>query len=177
MLTSQVLMMAKVEIKGIQELAKKLNRDLRIKLNILFRDKVLRENIGKIIVADIKDKVNFGQPSEATLKWRKRYDKTNTTDRAYSRGRLNAVFTGELMKDLASNVKGVPTISAFEVQNSDKLHKQYKGKNGSIGKRTPFSTISKHLIDDLGYDYLQLSKEAREDITNIIKKELYKLLR
>lgn len=168
--------MARVRIKGVQELAKRLNRNLKIQLNKLFRNKALRLKIGAMVIADIKKNVSFGSPEDSTYRWRERYDILNQTDPAYRRNKLNAVFTGELLEDLKNSVRGVPTEKAFEIEHSDKLHKRYQGVNGKIGKRTPYSTISEHLIDDLGYNYLQLSEKGKKQIANLIKDEIAKLL-
>jgi hypothetical protein len=169
--------MAKVKIKGIDELAKKLNSNLRIQSNKLFRDKDLRAKIGSMIVADIKKNVDMGAASKATIESRKRLEQTNNTDSAYKRGRIKAVFTGELLKDLGSSVVGVPTKSQFEVEHSSKLHKKYKGKNGAIGKRIAFDKLSSILIDDMGYNYIKLSDKAQKDIANLIRDRFLSLLR
>ena len=168
--------MAKVKSKGIDQLTRKLNRDLKIMLNKLFRDKNLRLQIGAIVANDIKKNVSFGSPATSTLKWRKRYGPLNNTDPAYSQGKLNAVFTGELLNDLATNVKGVTTTKSFDIEHSDKRHKKYQGVTKKIGSRSPYSEISKGLIDVLGYDYMKISDKARTKIVNLIRQEITKLL-
>jgi hypothetical protein len=168
--------MAKIKIKGVEELAKSLNRNLRIKFNILFRDKVLRKKIGAMVVADIKKNVDMGPAAKSTVKWRNTHDKLNTTDPAYKPTRVKAVFTGELLKDLGNSVLSDPTEYQFIVEHSDKLHSRYKGKNGPIGKKIAYSKLSEYLIDDMGYDYLQLSDTGKKQITKLIKDEIVKLL-
>lgn len=169
--------MAKVKVKGIQELARKLNANLRIATNKLFRDKGIREKIGSIVVSDIKKNVSFGSPAKSTIKTRKYLEKFNTTDSAYSRNKLNAVFTGELLKDLQNNVIGNTNDLEFIVEHSDKKHKKYKSKNGSFGKSIAFDKLSSILIDDLGYDYLQLTDKAKKKIANLIRDRFFDLLK
>lgn len=168
--------MAKIKIKGIKEVSKKLDKDIRIELNKVLRNPVLRLKIGDIVVNDIKGNVNFGSPAPSTLKWRERYDQINPTDPAYSRNKLNAVFTGELLEDLRTNVRAYPTELTFEVGHSDKRHKKYQGVTKKIGSRAKYSEISGYLVNDLGYDYFQLTKKAQSEITKLIQDELFKLL-
>jgi len=168
--------MATIKVKGTKELAKRLNRDLNIKLNKLFRDKNLRSEIGVIVVADIKKNVEFGAPSSSTLKWRKTYDKLNKTDSAYDRNKIKAVFTGELLADLGKNVLGNTTDKTFVIGNSDKLHKKYRGKSGLIGKKVSFSKIAEYLVNDLKYDFLKLSDEGRDKILSLVRDRIFKLL-
>ena len=168
--------MAKVRVKGVNELAAKLNRNLRIELNKLFRDADLRRKIGSIIAEDIKDNVNFGAPSAATDEWRGRYEPYNTTDPKYDRSKLNATFTGELLADLASNVKAIPSELTFLVEHSKKKHKRYSGPNGKIGKSVLYSKISSYLVNDLNYDYFKLSDRGQKLITDEIRKVFFKLL-
>jgi hypothetical protein len=168
--------MAKIKIKGVKEVSEKLNRNIRIELNKILRDPVLRQRIGQIVVDDIKANVNFGSPAPSTLKWRETYDPINPTDPAYSRNKLNAVFTGELLEDLKNNVRAFPTELTFEIAHSDKRHKKYQGVTKKIGSRSKYSEISEGLVKDLGYDYFKLTKKAQSEITKQIKEELFKLL-
>lgn len=168
--------MAKIKVTGIKELSEKLNRNLRIELNKIFSNADLRNRVGEIIVSDIKANTDFGSPAPSTLKWRERYEKTNKTDPAYQRDKLNATFTGELLDDLQKNVKGFPTSLTFEIGHSDKLHSQYNGKKGKIGKKTPYKVISQNLIEELEYDYFRLSQQAQRLIVEEIKKEFFKVL-
>jgi len=168
--------MARVKLKGIQELSQRLNADLRIKMNRLFRNESIRLQVGRIIVDDIKENVNFGSPAESTLKWRKRYDRINNTDPAYDRGKLNATFTGELLEDLVKNIRANPTEMSYTVEHSNKKHSKYQGVTKKIGSMTPYNEISKYLIDDLGYDYFKLTPNAKAEIVNLIREEFFKLL-
>jgi hypothetical protein len=109
------------------------------------------------------------------LAWRKIYDKLNITDPAYSRGKINITFTGELLKDLIRDVRAITTKRQFEVAHSDKKHKPYKGKNGKIGGSPPYKTIQKRL-QGLGYDYLTISKAALNKIQTAVQKKLLEIL-
>lgn len=168
--------MAKVKLKGIQELSQRLNANLRIQLNKLFRDDKIRKQIGEWIIEDIKNNVDFGSPAKSTLKWRKRYDPINDTDPAYRRGKLNATFTGELLQDLANNIRANPTDMSYTVEHSNKRHSKYQGVTKMIGSMTPYDEISSYLINDLGYDYFQLTPGARAKIVDLIRTEFFKLL-
>lgn len=169
------VLMAKVKIKGVQKLASSLNANMRVAVNKLMRDANLRDKIGSIIVKDIKENVDMGAASPVTVKIREYFEKYNVTDPAYSRSRVKAVFTGQLMEDLRKNVKSITTEMAFEVKNSDKKHKGYKTKNGKT-KGESFSKISGWIVDDLGYNYFQLTQEAQAAITNEVQNVLFKIL-
>lgn len=168
--------MAKIKVKGIKELSEKINRDLNIEVNKLFRDKDLRDAIGTIIAEDIKTNQNFGVPAPSTLDWRTRYDPVNATDPKYARHKLNATFTGELLDDLASNVKGITTEKAFIIEHSDGRHKKYQGIKKKIGSRSKYKDISEGLVNDLGYDYFNISKEAQTEVTQLVKDKIFQLL-
>lgn len=168
--------MAKVNIKGIDKLSKTLDRNLKIEVSKLFRNQELRLRIGQIVVKDIKENVNFGSPAESTLDWRKRYDPINFTDPTYRRNKLSAVFTGELLNDLATSIKARPTDRSFEIAHSEKRHKKYQGVTKKIGSRSTYKEISEGLVSNLGYDYFKLTQKTRKLITNEVREELLKLL-
>lgn len=168
--------MAKVKIKGVEAAAKKLSINLRVQVLKMFRNPLIRKQVGEIIIEDIKDNVNFKSPEEFTLKWRKRYDPLNKTDPKYSRNKLNATFTGELLEDLKNNVRADTKNLSFVVEHSNKKHKKYQGVTKKIGSRSKYSDISEGLVDKLGYDYFKLTDEARDKITKLVREELFKLL-
>ena len=164
--------MAKVKIKGADELAKTLQRDLRITLNKVFRDKELRREVGDIVVNDIKENVNFGSAADLTVRTREYLEQYNRTDPAYVRSDIKAVFTGALLEDLANNVKGIPTKSTFEVKHSKKKHPGYETLDGRT-KRIPFQELSDILINDFGYDYFELSEDAQNLILEAVQDKFF----
>lgn len=168
--------MARVKIEGIKDLSSRLKRNIRIEVSKLFRDEDLRIQIGDIVVEDIKENADFGRPAESTERWREIYDRLNSTDSSYDRNKLNAVFTGELLEDLRTNVLAVPTEFSYEIGHSNNLHKKYRGKGGLIGTRTPYSEISDYLINGLEYNYMVLSTEAKTRITELIQEKIFELL-
>lgn len=153
-----------------------LKRKINIAITKLLQSKELREKIGKTIVEAIKDK-SMGSAAYSTKKWRERYEKLNKTDPKYSRSKINATFTGELLNDLMTNVKANTPKKQFIVGNSSKLHKKYQGVTKKIGSRSPYKEIAKGLINDLGYDYLEVSDDTREKIIKLIRKEITKILK
>jgi hypothetical protein len=167
--------MARVNVKGVDELAQRLNRSLRIELNKLFRDKALRKQVGEVVVADIRKNVNFGEAADSTLKTREYLERFNTTDRAYVKSDIKAVFSGKLLADLQKNVKGFPTKSTFEIAHSSRQHPGYKTANGRT-KKIDYTELSEYLIDDLGYNYIQLSEEAEKKILEIVQDKFFELL-
>lgn len=169
--------MAKVKIEGLDKVQRALNRNLKIQVNKLFRDEELRKKVGVIVVKDIKENVDMAEASDKTKKWREVYGKLNKTDPAYNKDRIKAVFTGELLEDLKTNVKGFPTERTFEIGHSNKKHKKYQGVTKKIGSRSTYSEISDGLVKKLGYNYFQLTDEAQKEIADLIKEALFKLIR
>lgn len=168
--------MARVKIEGIKSLEKKLKLSYRAAIRKMLRSKPVRLEVGDIFVKDIKENVDFGTPSESTLKWRKRYDSLNQTDPAYKRNKIKGVFTGELFEDLKNNVKADTTQLSWEISHSKKKHKKYQGVTKKIGSRSSYQDISKGLVDKLGYDYFQLSSKGKNKILKVVKRELNKLI-
>ena len=151
---------------------KKAQSSIRKTITKALRSKDIRAGIGDIVVDAIKAS-KLGSPAKATVAHRKYLEKYNQTSDAYKRGVVNAIFTGELMKDLANNVKFTTGSDGvgYEIQNSGKKHKKYKGKKKSIGSRTPYKVIQDRLID-LGYDYLFIEDETVDKLVKFIRKQL-----
>ena len=168
--------MANIKIKGIKNLEAKINRSLKIEINKLFRDKDLRLQIGQLVVADIKQNYDGGRPAESTIKWRERYDQLNQTDPQYNRNKIKALFTGELLNDLATNIKADTINKQFVMEHSSKLHKKYQGVTKKIGKRIAFDKLSGYLIDDMGYNYMVLSDEVQKEIVKLVREKILKLI-
>ena len=147
--------MATLKVKNLKNVEKALTRNIRVKINKIFRDKSLRSDVGEIVAKDIKAQ-SWGEPETSTLRWRKLYQQYNKTDHKYKQNKINITFTGELLEDLSKNVKAIPTKKSFEIKQSDKLHKKYKGKKKLLGKkRSKYSDIHDGL-ESLGYDYLNI---------------------
>lgn len=164
--------MATVKIKGADVLAKALNRKLRIVLNKVFRDKDLRKLVGKIIADDIKANVDFRAAKPSTIKTREYLERFNTTDPQYKKTRVKALFSGQLINDLANNVKGFPTKQTFEVKHSGKKHKGYKTKNGKT-KSIPFQELSDILVNDMNLNYFNITDEAQAEILEAVQNKFF----
>jgi hypothetical protein len=160
---------------------KKLNKipaTIRKEITKELRQKEIRQEIGDIVAETIKDEI-AGAPAPLTLKWRERYDSLNKTDEKYGRFKINFTFTGELLRDLARNVK-LSTVAqkiVFLFQNSDRKHSKYQGVTKKIGSRSPYSKIAEGLRGH-GYDYPKINESAvkmarkfvREKILDKLKK-------
>lgn len=166
--------MAKVKVIGLDTLAKKINSKIIIEINKIFRNKLLMAKIGDIIIDDIKNNVDFGSASKELEKYREYLEKYNKTDSKYERNRIKGLFTGELFQDLRNNIKADTTKKEYIIEHSNKLHSRYNGKKGKIGKAIAYNELSKILINDLNYDYFQLTEDAKSKINNLLKKEITK---
>ena len=179
-----------VKIKGLQELRKRLNYRFKIVMNKTLRDKALRLEIGKIIAQDIRDNFDNGTTvlaSPITRAFREFLEQYNSTHPDYRRARINITFTGELLDDLAKNVKADTTKLAFVVEHSNKKHKNYKsggtfkgkkeqvtskaGKTRNVTVRLTHKEITEHLIKK-GYDYIKVSDDAEKIILKLIKNKI-----
>ena len=96
--------MARVTIKNLDQLRKKLNSKFKIVLNKTLRDKGLRLKIGRLIEADIRKNFSKTVKSPATTAFRKYFEQYHETHSTYNRSKINITFTGELLNDLATNV-------------------------------------------------------------------------
>lgn len=169
--------MATFKLKGVKDLESRLKRNLLIEINKLFRDKALRDQIGQLVIDDIKKNYESSKPpSEGTLRWREVYDKLNKTDPAYKPTKIKAVFTGELLEDLRKNIKADTTTKSFVIEHSDKKHSKYQGVTKKIGSRSPYSEISKGLIEDYGHNYMTLSPDAQTKITEIVRDKIFEII-
>jgi hypothetical protein len=165
--------MAKVKVTGL----KGLRSNIRKQITTGLRQKEIRDDIGQIVSKDIKEK-SQGAPASSTLEWRKRYDPINKTDPKYNRNQIKFVFTGELLADLASNVRLAlkSGLVSYIVENSKKLHKKYNGVTKKIGSRSPYNKIAEGLRD-LGYAYPNISKKSQKSILKMIKLRLNRFLK
>tara|TARA_R110000868_G_C10972548_1_gene770429 strand:- start:19898 stop:20476 length:579 start_codon:yes stop_codon:yes gene_type:complete len=178
-----------IKITGLTQLRRKLNSKFKIVMNKTMRDKILRNKVGAIIAADIRK--NFKRtPSSATRKFREYFEKYNDTHSDYDINNINITFTGELLNDLASNVKADTVNLLFIVEHSDKKHKLLKGarkskaktitvtsKSGKSRQARPQKTnkeISEILINDLKLDYLKVTDSAQSEIIKLLRKEISK---
>jgi hypothetical protein len=154
---------------------KQVETRLRQRIIKALRSKRIRELIGDTVVKAIKERKDFGAPKESTEKQRRYLERYNSTDPAYDRNKINAVFTGELLADLEKNVRLVSKKGSvsFEIAQSDKRHKKYQGKTKKVGSRSKYSEIQKGL-EDLGYNYLFVDDKAVDELIDLIRQELLK---
>lgn len=169
--------MPKIKLKNIDNVAKALNRSLRIELNKLFRDTALRLKVGEIVEADIKKNFIGKSAEDSTKKVRDYLIKNgNIPDNAYSRDRAKAIFTGKLLDDLSKSVKGFPTQSTFEISHSNKKHHGYKTAKGRT-KKISYTELSDILVNNLKINYFVLSDKAQKDIAELIIDKFSTLIR
>lgn len=167
--------MASVTVKNLSNVKKAVTKNLRVKINRIFSDKQVRLDIGQIVKQDIQS-TNFGSAGPVTQAYRRYFEQYNATDPTYNRSKINITFTGELLEDLAKNVKGSPTTKQFIIEHSNKLHKKYSKKKGKTkGARVTYSFISEQIYR-LGYRYLIFSNRAKAQLTKVVRKKLEQLL-
>jgi hypothetical protein len=182
--------MARVTIRNLNQLRKKLNSKFKVVINKTLRDKGLRLKIGRIIEADIRKNFNKTVKSDATLAFRKYFEQYNETHPTYNRSKINITFTGELLNDLATNVLADTTNLGFIIGHSDKKHSFYKTA-GKSKRRTVAVTslktrkttnravkkthkeISDYIIKDHGYEYLEVTDDAKDKIIKLVKDSIF----
>jgi len=169
--------MAKVKVKNLRA----VKSSVRKKITKALRSPKIRQEIGQLYKEAVQ-LTKFPVTSEATKAWRKYLEQANQTAKEYSRNQINVTFTGELLDDLASNVRAKLTSSKAEYQiaNSKKLHKKYKKPNGKPvkGKRQSYEEIAGHL-KKLGYDYLDAeyltnNQELFDELKKVIRELIIK---
>lgn len=169
--------MATVKIKNLKNVSKAVSAKINIAINKMLRNKVVRLKVGEIVVADIRKNFKGRGAADSTIDWRDFYDIYNEPlDPAYEKLRAKGIYTGELLRDLETNVKAITTDKAFLIEHSKKLHKKYQGKNGKIGNRIAYDELSRILVEDLRINYLVLSDKAKSTIIDLIRKEIARAL-
>jgi hypothetical protein len=167
--------MATARIKNLEQFRRTVGAKSKIAINKMLRDPELRARVGSIVTEDIQK--HFKQPASATTQRIRQYlEQYNMTDPRYQRSIINITFTGELMEDLANNVKADTTKLQLVIDHSQKKHSLYiTGKGKPKGQRKTHKEISNH-VRDLGYDYLQISDNASREILKAIKEKLLQTL-
>jgi hypothetical protein len=169
--------MAKVRVKNLRQ----VKSSIRKKFVKALRSQKIRDEIGQLYKEAVQ-LTEFPVTSEATKAWRRYLEQANKTAAEYSRNKINATFTGELMDDLASNVKAKlgQKQAEYVIANSKKLHKKYKKPNGKPvkGKRQSYEEIAGHL-KKLGYDYLDAeyltnNQELFDELKRVIRELIIK---
>jgi hypothetical protein len=167
----------KATLKLNQQKLNRIPSIIRKEVTKELRSKEIRGALGEIVAEEIKQ-TDQGFPSPGTLDFRERYDTLNKTDPEYNRFQIKMVFTGELLKDLARNVRlsteGGKIVFTF--LNSDKKHKKYQGKTKKIGSQSPYSVIAKGL-NDLGYKYPFITDKALSMAREFVRKTILEKLK
>lgn len=103
---------------------------LKKRVRKIARDKELREDLGNLVVKDIQGrtyrKLNLGKKSDkAYFNFR---EKVKGKSPKYKKRKINLTITGELLADLAKNVKVNFSDGKlrWEFQHSNKKHKAYQ---------------------------------------------------
>jgi len=157
---------------------KEITVDLRKRITEILRDPSVRSGLGEILVDYIRTQ-SFGSPAPSTAKIRKYLERYNKVDKDYNSGKIKAIFTGELLNDLAGNVKAnfKGGKATFEFAQSNKKHKKYQGKKKKIGStRSAYSAIQSGL-ESLGYDYIEVDDATIDKMTQFIQDTLLRKLR
>ena len=166
--------MAKLKITNLKQIQTKL----RFKVTKALRDPEIRKGVAEIVVSEIqKDSSPAGK---VTQKWREYLEQGNATDKAYKRSKINITFTGDLLRDLITNVKAKfgSGKSEYIIEHSKKRHKKYKKPNGKLskGKAKTMQEISGY-VQDLGYDYLKFSDNTQSKVIKFVREKIFKNLK
>lgn len=162
--------MAKLTVTNL----KNVQSQVRKKITLALRNPDIRKGVGEIIVDQIK-KEPVPVTSNATIAWRKYWEKANQTDQAYNRRNINITFTGELLMDLMKNVKAKFNRGSvsYIIEQSNKKHKKYKKPNGKPSRSAAltYKEIGAE-IEKKGYEYLTFSEKSKTRVLGFIKKTL-----
>lgn len=163
--------MATVRVTGL----KGIQSRLRKAITRVLRSKSLRMKLGELVTESIKKKT-FRRVSSSEPYYKFRSNITNKKDGAFNNSKINITITGDLLKDIAKNVRVNTTAGkvVYEIQASDKLHKPYRLKTGRSTKRVPFSTIQEGI--ERYYDFLNFDDKTIRSLIKLVQKELNKEL-
>lgn len=182
--------MAVVEIKGLKSFQRKLQTRVKASIRKTLRDKSLRKKVGDIVAQDIRDNYK-ATPKKFTKEMREWLEEFNQTHKDYDRDKINITFTGELLEDLANNIKADTTRLAFVIEHSNKKHKNYKTKGkglkprkvqvtslktrktSNVAVKKSYQQISKYIREDHGHDYLKVSTHGQAKIIKLIRNKIF----
>jgi len=185
--------MATVEIKGIKELTKRFKLGAKIAISKTLRSKDLRNSIGNVVENDIRKNFNE-KASSVTQSFREYFEQFNSTHPDYKRSKINITFTGDLLRDLATNVKFNVPKGLLVIAHSDKKHKRLNDPAKTFSSKTAevsslktkkvrkvtiaasHKDISK-AIQKRGFDYIKITPDAERQIIVLIQKTLLNNLR
>jgi hypothetical protein len=189
--------MAKVRIIGLDKIRSRVEAKLKIAINRALRDKNLRDTVGLIIEKDIRANYNK-KASPVTESFREFFEQFNETHPDYRRSKINITFTGELLRDLAKNVKADTVNLALVIEHSEKKHKPYasgeKRKRGK--KKISVTSLKSRKEREVGaafseqkltnkeisefvlkkHDYMNVTREAEVEIVKEIKMVLFRYM-
>lgn len=166
--------MAKLRVKNIDQLRRSLNNKKQIVVNKTLRDEKLRKSIGNLVKKDIQDRT-WRRAARATQKIRAYMERFNKTSPKYNRNKINITFTGELLKDLASNVISNTNKAEFIIQHSNNRHKPYKSGDG-LQKKTPTYKQLRKYLKDINLDYLIFTQKLKLNVAKVVIQRLKKAL-
>lgn len=166
--------MTKLRITNLKQVQTSIRKEI---IKVL-RDESIRDNVGKIVVDEIRDE-KFPVTSQVTKKWREYLEKGNKTHEKYNRNYINLTFTGELLNDLRGNIKARFTKGKAEyiIEHSNKKHNKYKKPSGKPlkGTKQSYKKIGEYLFL-LGYPYLIFSNKSEKKVLKYIKEAILKRL-
>ena len=180
--------MARIKINGLKELERRFTLATRLAISKTLRDKILRNDVGLIVENDIRKNFNE-KASKVTQDFREYFEQFNKTHPSYRRSKINITFTGELLRDLATNVKGDIKNRQLVIEHSDRKHSSLKDGGNTFKKKTVQVTSLKtkktrsveqkkthkqisEFVQSKGYDYIKVSDEAQDKIIALIEKVL-----
>lgn len=167
--------MAKIKVKGLDQIRKRFDRKIKIAINKAFRSREIRQTVAKIVVSDIRDSI-FRAAAPSTQRTREYLETYNETHPKYDQRLINVTFSGKLLEDLISNAKADTTNLAIIIDHSDKKHPGYKTANGRLNAKLTYKKLSKILIEDQNLDYLQLTEQGAKKVRDFIIPKLNELI-
>lgn len=164
----------KVKIKGVNEVAKSVTRDLNktIKDNRIYAD--AHELLEKEIRANRNPADQRGYPSlaDSTIERRRYLAKHNTPHSRYKLRKPNLTLTGKLLEGLFSRFNTRTGVLTIDIKG---LHPGYKGASGQIkGSRKPRKKIVEKL-NEIGRPIFEVSDEFLTILVKRIEKALKRL--
>lgn len=166
-------MTVRVRIVGLE----KLSRRIKLQVGKAIKDSEFEKELLTDLVKEIKDNGIEPGLAQSTIRRRDRLATVNPTDAAYSAGKSNLTFTGQLLASLRSKFQASKLVFNFTAVGK---HKNYKllTKKSSTAARPSNSEIFKGQSELYGRSLANVftRDEFRNRLVNKLKQSIKKFL-
>lgn len=171
--------MAIIKFKGFD----KLEKQLKERMHKALLDKKLLNDVGEAVVKEIRGNARtsgsrtgekFDTLEESTIKSRKQIAKYNPTGTSYSAKKSNMTLTGQTLNSISFKTASDKPLLSIVAEGD---HPGYLQKDGTRTKSVSFENIIKWNHEKRKVMYINPQGKIVDQIRNIVKRHLRRLLK